>query len=140
MKNYKHIIPIALLLVFVLGFYMLYSSNKEEQEQYDFYLKEARYFRSIEIPYDAEINYLEAANVKPSLKLYKEIAEFYIETDEEKAIVEWGEKIIEDYPKESFGYEYLMKWHESRAEYASCFMIYVRLLYAPVHPRLWPDR
>lgn len=124
MRNYKLIVPIVLIFVFAVSIYLLYDAKKTKQEEYDTYLEEARYFRSIEIDYDAELNYQQAANIFPSMELYREIAAFYIETEQAKATIEWGNRIIEEFPEDFFGYEYLMEEYYKKSEFISCFEIY----------------
>ena len=123
MKNYKFLVPLLLVVLFAASFYMLYDAKANELKQYNTYLESARTFREQDIRVDAESNYKNALGMKPSLELYLEIGEFYIETEQTKKAIDWGYTIIGVYPKEVSGYEYQMELLMNRKDYVACFDI-----------------
>ncbi len=123
MKNYKFLVPLFLVILFAGSFYMLYDTKATELERYNTYLKSARHFRKIDIQVDAEENYKNALNLKPSLDLYIEIGEYYLETKQTKAARRWGDGIINEYPKEPAAYEFQMDLLMAEEDYAACFKL-----------------
>lgn len=121
MKNYKFLVPLVLVVLFAASFYMLYDTKATEQRQYNEYIENARTYREQDIQVDAEANYKNALNLKPSLSLYIEIGEFYRDTNQTKKAINWGETIVDTYPKEVKGYEFLMELQISRKDYVACF-------------------
>lgn len=124
MKNYKFLVPILLVVMFVGSIYMLYDLKATEQERYNTTLAAARDFREKDIQIDAEDCYMQALNHKPSIDLYVEIGEFYWETQQVKKATNWGATIIKTYPEEIKGYEFLMGIYDKREDYIACFDLY----------------
>lgn len=124
MKNYKFLVPIALIGLYVLSIYMLYNSKKETEEKYNNYINAAREYKENDITKRAEENYMAALGVKPTLELYIEIGDFYKETEQEKKAEKWGNVIIDEYPKEAASYEFMMNIYMDKKDYISCFNIY----------------
>lgn len=123
MKNYKNLIPIVLVVLFLLGIYMKVDANTSLNKEYKGYLTAARQYHEKEIYVDAEKNYLLAAETKPSLKLSVEIGEFYATYNSRKAI-SWGEETIEQYANEPAGYEFLLKLYKSTEKYEDFYELY----------------
>ncbi|MCI8530167.1 MAG: hypothetical protein HFH82_13615 [Lachnospiraceae bacterium] len=125
MKNYKLLVPAALAALFVLGIYMTGSSNAEHERQYYHYLEEARKYAAQEIEVYAGENYQKALEMRPSLGLYLEIADFYQNTvgDRNKAI-EWGQAALNAYPKEAAAYEYLLESCLEQQDYMGFYQLY----------------
>lgn len=125
MKNYKLLVPFVLTALFVLGVYMMGSSNAEEEEQYRQYLENAREYASQEIELYAVENYRKALEMHPSPGLYLEVAEFYqnIMGDYGRS-VEWGERARRSYPKAPDAYEFLLGVHLEHRDYVSFFALY----------------
>ena len=121
MKNYKFLVPVILIGMFAMSVYTLYDTKASALEQYNEYLSAARSYRSQDISVDAEEYYEKALDINPSLELYVEIGEFYIETGETRTAIKWGKEIIELYPKESGSYEFLMSIYNEQEDYAACF-------------------
>ena len=124
MKNYKFVVPIVLVVLFFVSVYSLYSQKAEIENQYNSLIKEARELKQQEIYVDAEEKYLEALEVKESKDLYLEIGKFYVDSDQKNRAADWGENILQKYPKEKFGYEYLIDIYVTQKDYASCWSVY----------------
>ncbi len=124
MKNYRYLIPLALIAVFVLSIYMKYDSNQSKNQEYEAYLKEARDDRELEIYVDAEAEYQQALEIRPSLALSLELGEMYLEAGADRETEDWGETMIEQYPEEADAYIYLMDFYLGKQEYDSFFTLY----------------
>lgn len=123
MKNYKYLVPIFLFVMYAASIYMLYDSKANIEKKYNTYIKEARNMRELDIRVDAESNYMNALAVKPSLELYIEIGDFYEKTGQTKKAINWGNTIIEKYPKKIEGYEYQMSLLLNGQDYLACFKL-----------------
>lgn len=123
-KNYKWLVPISIICIFGLSFYSLNSAKANELKDYNANLELAREKRELEIWDYAELYYLEALSNNNSLELYKEIGEFYLETDLVDKNIKWADKFIETYPKEIEAYEYAMKTNLKYNNEVKCFNIY----------------
>lgn len=123
MKGYKFLIPVLLIAAFVGSIYSLYSKREKIEEEYQGYLQAARSAREKEIYVDAEASYMSALDVRPSIELYVEIGEFYNESNERKA-EDWGETILDEYPEETAGYEFVADRYIKVNDYVSCFKLY----------------
>ena len=121
MKNYKFLVPIALVALFLGSFYMLYNLKAAELNKYNTALAAARDYREKDIRIDAEDCYMQALGQKPSADLYLEIGEFYLETQQINKAIEWGAGMTKTYPKEVKGYEFLMDIYDKREDYIACF-------------------
>lgn len=121
MKNYKFLVPILLVVLFVVSVYMLCDTKQETANEYNAALTAARDFRNKDIRIDAEDHYMRAIELNPSVDLYVEIGEFYWETQQAKKATKWGEKTIEVYPQNVEAYEFLLSVYDKREDYVACF-------------------
>lgn len=124
MKNYKNLVPIILVVLFFLGIYVKYDKNTDVLDEYNTYLGAARNYRELGIAVDAESNYLEAVDVKPNLNLYIEIGEFYKECVGSRSAMSWAEEIVEVYPEEVKGYEFVLGLYKELDRYEDFFELY----------------
>lgn len=125
MRNYRFLAPIAMIALFGLGVYMIGSGNIKEEAQYRQYLEEARACASQKIEIYALQNYQEAIAMRPSLELYMEVAEFYRDVmDDQSKAEQWGETMLENYPRESKPYEFQMDICLRREDPAAFFNLY----------------
>lgn len=123
MKNYKFVVPIVLVALFILSIYMLYDTKANALLQYNEYLKLARDYRKQDIQVDAEENYIKALSINPHIELYIEIGQFYNESEQIKKATEWGNTSINKYPMEIIGYEFLMDLYIKQADYVASFKL-----------------
>ena len=121
MKNYKFLVPIVLVAMFLGSIYMLYDTKASELQEYEASVAAAREFREQDIQVDAEEYYLLALEQNPNLALSVELGEFYWETNQTKRAIRWGESVIKDYPENVEGYELLMQIYDQREDYVNCF-------------------
>ncbi len=108
MKNYKFIVPIALVVLLLLGVYLLYDSRSKTEQRYQSYLAEAREYRRLGIMVDAEDYYQRAYKIHPSSALGLELAACYDELYYPDKAASAGKHMIDDYPTEVSTYEFLI--------------------------------
>ena len=123
MKNYKLFAPIILVVLFIASVYMTYDANGKTEARYEECLQEARSLAAQGIVVDALVCYTEALKLKPSLPLHMEIAQIYIETQDTRSAMNWGEVIKSTYPEQVEGYEYMMSFHHGHENYIACFQL-----------------
>lgn len=121
MKNYKFLVPVVLVVVFALSVYTLYDTKLNTLNQYNEYLDTARDYREQGILNDADEYYKKALGVQESIDLYLEIGEFYKECGNIEKTISWGTSILNVYPKEIKGYEFLMDIYAEKEDYIACF-------------------
>lgn len=123
MKNYKFLVPIILVVLFILSIYMLYDTKSSQLEKYNQSIDLAREARSMDVQVDAEAYYKEALAQSASPELYVEIGEFYYESGQLKKAINWGNDMLTQYPTEISGYEFLIGIYSEREDYISCFKL-----------------
>lgn len=121
MKNYKLLVPIALVVLLLLSAYMLFDSRKTTEEEYQGYLTAARAFREKGITVDADANYQSAYELRPSAALAVEIGEMYRQADLTRELRKWGDTLLETYPKEVGVYELLIQHYYEKKDYSTCY-------------------
>lgn len=124
MKNYKFLIPIALIAVFACSIYMKFSTNIEKSRLYETNLQAARESRELGVWVDAEKYYKEALSYGESAELRVEIGQMYVEALQSGKAVEWGQEANAKYPKEISVYEFLSDTYLGGRDYAACFQVY----------------
>ena len=125
MKNYKLIAPVVLVVLFVLGIYQTTNNRLKDEKQYNQYLEEARAYAAQEIELYAGENYQNALNMRPTLKLYLEIAHFYQDTmGNHSRALEWGERTLTAYPKSPESYNFLLAAYLKDRDPMSFFELY----------------
>lgn len=123
MKNYRFIVPVLLIVALAASVYLTYDRNATQQRVYEENLTQARSARKMGIWVDAEQYYMEALEQEASPELYVEIGSLYVESQQLRKAMRWGEDITELYPHEAAGYEFLMDIYLDREDYAACFSI-----------------
>lgn len=124
MKNYKFLVPIALILVFAASIYMKIDSNADRQRAYAESVEAARDARSMGVWVDAEKYYKEALQNNDYPELWVELGEMYVEANMSRKAISWGEDAVSAYPKETCVYEYLASVYALYGEYVACFNLY----------------
>lgn len=127
MKNYKFLIPVVLIMLYIVSIYRLQDIRKTEQQQYDDFLAAAREKREQGVLVDAIANYESALNLKPSLQLYLEIGEFYEESNQTDAAIDWGLVMVSKYPKKKEGYEFLTDLYIESEDNIACYDLYDKM-------------
>lgn len=124
MKNYKFLVPVALIAVYLCSVYMKYDTNLQRQTKYEENVNAARESRELGVWVDAEKYYTEALNYGESAKLRLELATLYVDFGLSGKAVEAGEEISAKYPKEIGVYEFLTDVYIRYGDYAECFRLY----------------
>lgn len=121
MKKIKTLAPVVLAVLLVLSFYKLYTDRAAVKAEYDKYVNEARKFAEQEIAVDAITNYSKALQMNDTLELSLEVGEFYVKMDDIRSAISWGERLVENYPREPQAYEFLLKLYYNSNDYHRTF-------------------
>lgn len=121
MKNYKNIVPIALIAFMIISVYMMIQEKNELQQEYNGYLAAARKYAKEGIITDAVTNYELALEMDDSIELFLEIGQMFVDNGLENDVVSWGEKMMETFPKDVRAYEYALKAEFAECDYEECF-------------------
>lgn len=123
MKNYKFLIPIALIALFISSFYMLFDTKSSIIKEYESYLELAREYKEQEIIVDALENYNLALDIEPTLEIYIEVIRMYIDQQETRTALSLAEDVVDLYPKDIESYEILFELYYLKNDYTGCFEI-----------------
>lgn len=123
MSNYKVLIPVAMVVLYLLSGYMLIQDKGEKLEQYNTALAAAREYREQEIRVDAQAEYLRAYGMTPSTELALEISQFYEESFNRAHAISWLEEAVGKFYEESALYEELFRMHYMNQDYIGCYNI-----------------
>lgn len=140
MKNYRGITPIALLVLMAMSIYSLFSSYSEKRNKYEYYVSEARNLAEEGITKDSIFMYQEALEISDTVALRLEAGQIYKNAGEVDAAISWGEKIIQKYPVEAAGYEFLLDLYMQKEDYISCFELQDQLFQRKITSAVFDER
>lgn len=122
MKNYRKIIPLALVVLMALACYSLVSNAVKQNSDYNHYLSEARKYAELDITKYAIENYNKALSINPTPDVYVEVAEYYErQENSDTKLLNWCEDFFEKYPTNSKSYDCILKAYMKQKDYDSCF-------------------
>ncbi len=122
-KKMRLLATVLVIALFSVSWYTMISDAAEEDAKYNAYLNAARVKRERNLVEDARDYYLATLQLRDSIELRKEIAEFYKETADAETYVEYCKEVMEDYPYEVSIYEILCNYYKEKGGYASCYSI-----------------
>ncbi len=108
MKNLRVLVPIIMVVLMAFSCYSLVSEAVSSNKEYKGYLNAAREAASKKITVDVEQNYSNAIALKKSLEVYLEWGNYYLDTEQYDLAVDFGENLIDLFPKKALAYEYLL--------------------------------
>lgn len=122
MKNYRKIIPLALVVLMALACYSLVSNAVKENSDYNHYLSEARKYAELDITKYAIENYNKALTINPTPDVYVEVAEYYErQENSDTEFLNWCEDFFAKYPANSKSYDCILKAYMKQKDYDACF-------------------
>jgi tetratricopeptide (TPR) repeat protein len=123
MKNYRLIVPIALVVFLILSWFTLISGAVNKNSQYEDLLATARDFAGKKIAKYAVENYRKALEIEDSPAIRQEVADLYksLELHEERLI--WCEQFITDFPTSPEAYDSLLDAYIIDEKYERVFDI-----------------
>lgn len=113
----------AIVLLNACAWYSLISSTLKETQEYNGYVQTAKEKTDLKLYAEADDAYMAALNMKDTIGLRKEIAEFYEKCRAEK-YEGFCVEIMEKYPYEAYGYEKMIAYYKDQVNYSSCFDLF----------------
>lgn len=124
MKNYKKIVPFVLVLLMAVSCYKLIADAKTLENEYLGYIEEARQKKEKGIYMEAVKLYKKALDMNETIEICSEIGDVILAEGNKRDEVAWGEYMMEKFPTEAEGYEYLINLYVQEGNYKSCFFTY----------------
>lgn len=125
MKSYKKILPIFLSVALFGSAAYSIQTKSENANAYAVALEEARNYAAKGIEVDAMSCYQEALDIEPTLAIYLEAGEVYLENDDLSAAKKWYQnELLEQYPKAAETYLYGIKMYLASDNYRNAFSVY----------------
>ncbi len=121
MKNYKNLIPLALVLLMALGVYNTYDAAAQKQKSVKENLKLARECREDGVIQDALTHYQAVMEIQDDFSVELEVGEMLSEAEMVSDAVSWGENLVDKFPKEKEGYHFLLRQYIAENDYEECF-------------------
>lgn len=122
MKNYGKLMPVVMVVLLALSYYVIVSNKAEVNNEYENYLNEAREYAKTGITVNAVASYQQALKIKPTADVYVEVAEYYkSQKDEERNLLEWCQDFYNKYPTEPKAYDCLLSVYKDQSDYKSCY-------------------
>ncbi len=123
MKNYRKLVPVVLAVLLIVSWYLLISEKVEINSEYQMYLAQARHAAEDGLTKEAMANYNKALEIKSSVEVYAEVAEYYKEYGKPRTYLDWCERFLETYPTEILAYESILTAYVEQEDYESCYDI-----------------
>ncbi len=124
LNDYRKLMPVLMGVLLAGSIYGRVNAAHKDTLEYDDYLKSAREYRDGKIYATSSEEYQKALDMRESLELYCEIEQMLEEEGNSSKIESWCERLIEKYPNESIGYEYLINHYKELEDYSRCFEQY----------------
>lgn len=122
MKNYGKLIPLIMVVLLGLSYYVIVSKTIETNNEYENYLKEAREYAKTGITVNAIENYMQALKIKPTADIYVEVANYYkSQKDAERDLLKWCEDFYNKYPTDPKAYDCLLSVYKDQKDYEGCY-------------------
>ena len=121
MKNYRKLLPIVLIVVMAISWYMLISDSINSDAEYNKYIKTARNYAEDGITKYAIENYILALEIKETSDIYKEVAEYYKSQEKMSDYLEWCEDFWDKYPTNAEAYECVLDAYLYELDYEACY-------------------
>ncbi len=123
MKNYRMLLPIGMIFLMVVSWYMLISESVEVEDAYGTYLESARAYAADGLTKYAIENYNYALEIKSEPDIYVEVADYYKEQKRYGDYVSWCENFYELYPTDVKAYDCILDAYLCYDDYKECFEV-----------------
>lgn len=121
MKDLGKIIPIVMVIVMVLSWYMLISDKVGVNNEYEKYLEDARSFAEKGITKYAVENYGMALAMNDDPDIYVEVSDYYKSQNKHDDRLVWNENFFELHPTDPKAFDALLDCYYIDEDYEACF-------------------
>lgn len=123
MKKYRALVPVVVIVLMLVSWYLLIEDSGKVETAYNNYLSEARKFAEDGITKYAIENYNMALEIKSTPEVYVEVAEYYKSQEKNKEYLSWCENFFDTYPTLSDSYDCVLDAYLNDKDYKSCYDI-----------------
>lgn len=123
MKNYRALVPIVMIFLMAVSWYVLVDDALAVETEYTAFLTDARKYADDGITKYAVANYNRALEIKSTVEIYKEVAEYYKSQGLNEEYLSWCENFFEVYPTRKEAYDCILNAYVESKDYASCYDI-----------------
>lgn len=121
MKKYRNLFPFALIILMGISIYSMISGAISQQNQLEDLLEEAQNCTEQELYDKAASYYNDIISIDDNIDYYLLAADMYYDAGEYEASEKWCEKIIESFPKDVRGYEYMIRVCLQQESYSDAY-------------------
>jgi len=120
MKSHKLLIPLVVVLLFGLSLYYMASNAFSTASDYNKYLEQAREQAAVGTVSALDF-YEKALEINPTADVYIEVADYFKNNGLSYDLIKWCRNMIETYPNDSRGYEYIIEAYAADEKYDKCY-------------------
>ena len=121
MKKYRALVPVVLIVLMVVSWYMLIHDAVTVESSYKNYLSEARKYAEDGITKYAIENYNLALEIKQTPEIYSEVSEYYKAQGKNAEYLSWCENFFETFPTNAKAYDCVLDAYLTDKDYKSCY-------------------
>ncbi len=121
MKNYRKLVPLALIVFMALSIYSMISSAVKSVNELNSLVKKAETYKAQKLYEQAVSTYYEVINVDDDIKYYLNVIDMYFDAGFEDECIAWCEKTVNNFPKNAAGYERSLKSYIKYESYTDAF-------------------
>lgn len=111
----------AMIALLLASWYSLINNSGKLTRQYEAYVNNAREKAKVQINVEAINYYNQALQMKDTIELRDEIAQFYYDAKQDSAYIEWCLEMMDKYPYEKQGYERAIRYYCDNRDYYTCY-------------------
>ena len=123
MKNYRNLIPVALVVFMALSLYTLFSGYAKSNRKYQAAIEQARAFAADGIMQDSLSMYQEALEMYDTLDLQIEMCDMLSNLGGIENAISIGEEMLDKYSKEAKAYTFMLNLYIQAEMYKECFQL-----------------
>jgi len=123
MKNYRSLVPIVMVVLMLVSWYLLVNDAVKIERAYNNYLSEARKYAEDGITKYAIENYELALEIKDTPEVYVEVAEYYKTQEKDAEYLSWCENFFEEHPTQAEAYDCVLDAYLKNKDYEACYDI-----------------
>lgn len=112
---------LGIVVLLLASWYSMINKGTKLNKEYNTYIETARNKAELQIKKDALLNYQKALDMKESIELRDEIAQFYQDIGDNSGYIDWCLQIIEKYPYDKIGYERAVAYYAGKNDYYTCY-------------------
>ncbi len=123
MKNYRTLIPLAMIAIMVVSIYSMVSGAITEQTELNSIIERADKCSNQKLYSRAEALYSEAIAIDDDIKWYCKVVDMYYKAQLYDSAIAWSEEIVSKFPTYAIGYEKALKVYMHDEDYEESYKI-----------------